>query len=602
MVFKVATSNEKYKLYEGFSDKYIQKNMKNENIPGVAIIIIQDGQIVFSKGYGYSDVNSKNIIDTKTSVFRVASIAKLVTATAIMKLVEEGKINLDDPINLHLKTLKVENNKYDEPIRIKHLLTHTEGLSQKNIGGKTLDSQKVEKLNLFLKKNMPKQFIKPGEMITYGNHASAILGLIIEDVTGEDYNTYITNHIFKPLEMNYSTFMQPISEDLMKKRVSEYRYRNDEFKVLPNSYSHMVSSGGMHTTAEDLANFLLIFQKENVVLENETIHQMLSIQYRDHPNLSGVTYGFLEQRYKSNNYLYRSGDSEGAKAKVFLLLKQNIGIVLLSNSDSEFLRDNFMEEFLDTFYPEKSKYKYENRILEDTKIYEGIYDSAQYPRNDFTKILKLFLAIKIISNEDKTITVQAINEDPFGKLEEKQVFYQIEPLLFKSADKEQYIGFKKNDKGEIIYLYSGSGYHGTYKKIDKWYQNPTLHKMAYIGFITLYFLHILYLIVKKIQKKKLNSKLNFGIISFLNILFLSFYFPGIMLIGMSPGLPAFTKGINIFMIILFLIPVFSLILLVYTVVLLYVKNKSVELKNQCFILILNILFYIEIIYWRAIFW
>ena len=107
------------------------------------------------------------------------------------------------------------------------------------------------------------------------------------------------------------------------------------------------------------------------------------------------------------------------------------------------------------------------------------------------KILNKKYKTKIISNEDKTITVQAINEDPFGKLEEKQVFYQIEPLLFKSADKEQYIGFKKNDKGEIIYLYSGSGYHGTYKKIDKWYQNPTLHKMAYIGFITLYFLHIL---------------------------------------------------------------------------------------------------------------
>ena len=601
--FKISISDERPDRYRNFTDEFILSEMKENNIPGVAVIIIQDGKIIFSKGYGYGNIEKQVNLSAENSVFRVASIAKLITAAAVMKLAEEGKIDLDAPVNNYLKRIKISETGYDEPVRIRHLLTHTEGFTQKSIGGKTLDYTKLEDLGSFVKRTMPKRFTEPDMMVTYGNHASAVLGVLIEDVTGEAYGEYVEKEIFKPLGMTNSSFRQPVSEELGNKRITEYRYRNENFMPVPESYSHMVSAGGLHSTAEDLAKFLLIFQNKNSVFTEETLKKMTTVQYRPHPELSGITYGFLEQRYKNNTYFYRTGDSEGAKAKVFLLPEQNTGIIILNNSDNSEISDKFINAFYDRFYPDKTNYTYENRIKEDTGKYEGVYDYAQFPRDDFTKIFRIFLGIRIISNDDKTITVKSLGEEPFGNLGGEQIFYQIKPLLFKSMEKEQYIAFGRDSKGNISYLYSGSGYHGSFVKIEKWYHSPDFHKFLYLGFIGVFLLHLLYVLIYKLKKKKTN-RYNFisGTVDILNVLFLSLYFPAVMIIGMSPGMPAYAKGINTLMLVVFVMPLLAAALMIYELIIAFTAKNNGELKKPWFIITVNILFFIWIIYWKAIFW
>ena len=603
LFFKIGVSDKNQDKYKDFTDKFIQSEMRESNIPGVAVVIIQDEKIVFSGGYGYGNVTDQIKISAEDSVFRVASIAKLITAAAVMKLAEEGRIDLDAPVNKYLKRFQISDKGYGEPVRIRHLLTHTEGFTQKSIGGKTLDYTKLEDLGSFVKRTMPKRFIEPGTIITYGNHATALLGVLIEDVTGETYSEYVEKEIFRPLNMNNSSFRQPVSKELKSKRITEYRYRNESFMPVPESYSHMVSAGGLHSTAEDLAKFLLVFQNENSVFRKETLAEMTKVQYRPHSELSGVTYGFLEQRYKNNTYFYRTGDSEGAKAKVFLLPEQNTGIIILNNSDDSEISNKFINAFYDEFYPDKTNYTYENRITENTKKYEGIYDYAQFPRNDFTKIFKIFLGIQVISNNDGTITVKSLGEEPFGDLEGERLFYQIKPLLFKNMDKEQYIAFGEDEKGNIKYLYSGSGYHGSYVKIQRWYQNPSLHKFLYFGFIGLFSIHLLYVLFCKLKRKKAGrDNFIFGIADIMNILFLSLYFPVVMIIGMSPGIPAYSKGVNVLMLMLFSLPLAAVILTALELILIFTGKSKKDSVKQWFIIMVNILFFIWIIYWRAVFW
>ena len=601
--FKIGISDERSDKYREFTNEFMLSEMKKSNIPGVAVVIIQDGKIIFSKGYGYGNIENQTNLSTEDSVFRVASIAKVITAAAVMKLAEEGKIDLDAPVNNYLKRIRINDKGSNEPVRVRHLLTHTEGFTQKSIGGKTLDYTKLEDLGSFVKRTMPKRFTEPGIMITYGNHASAVLGVLIEDVTGETYSEYVEKEIFKPLGMTKSSFRQPVPEELKNRRIMEYRFRDGDFMPVPGSYSHMVSAGGLHSTAEDLAKFLLIFQNENSVFNKKTLEKMTTVQYRPHPELSGITYGFLEQRYKNNTYFYRTGDSEGAKAKIFLLPKQNIGIIILNNNDNSEMSDKFINAFYDRFYPEKSNYTYESRIKENTGEYEGIYDYAQFPRDDFTKIFKIFLGVQVISNDDGTITVKSLGEEPFGDLEGEQIFYQIKPLLFKNRDKEQYIAFGRDSKGNIAYLYSGSGYHGSFVKIEKWYHGPFLHKFLYLGFIGLFLSHLLYVSIYKLRSKK-TGRYNFisGIADILNLLFLSLYFPAVMIIGMSPGMPAYSKGINVLMITVFAMPLFAAALIIYELIMIFTGKGKQESKKPWFIITVNILFFIWIIYWRAIFW
>ncbi|MCP1224456.1 serine hydrolase [Sebaldella sp. S0638] len=216
--FSIGTADEKQDKYREFTDKFMQYEMRENNIPGVAVVIIQNGEIVFSKGYGYGNVENQTNLSAEDSVFRVASIAKLITAAAVMKLAEEGKIDLDAPVNDYLKRFKISDKGYKEPVRVRHLLTHTEGFTQKSIGGKTLDYTKLQDLGRFVERTMPKRFIEPGVIITYGNHASALLGVLIEDVTGETYSEYVKKEIFSPLGMNDSSFKQPVPENIRNKK------------------------------------------------------------------------------------------------------------------------------------------------------------------------------------------------------------------------------------------------------------------------------------------------------------------------------------------------------------------------------------------------
>ncbi|MZE62970.1 serine hydrolase, partial [Bacillus anthracis] len=183
-------------------DKYIEKFIKEQNIPGAAVAIVHNKEVFFTKTMGVTGESEKKV--TSKTPFAIGSISKSLTALAIVKLIEDKKIKLEDPVQRYLPWFKLKNPQISSTITIQHLLTHTSGIN--TYEGLAL-SDKQSKSSTALKENVMKlSNVKvtapPGEKYQYSNANYIVLGALIEEVTNETYSSYMEKYIFQPLNMN----------------------------------------------------------------------------------------------------------------------------------------------------------------------------------------------------------------------------------------------------------------------------------------------------------------------------------------------------------------------------------------------------------------
>src|SRR5262249_2060812 len=186
--------------FETFLDALIPSQLQNRNIAGAVVSVVKDGQVLFQKGYGYADFEGKKPVLAEQTLFRPGSISKLFTATAVMQLVEQGKLDLDRDVNEYLDFAIPKT--YPEPVTIRRLLTHTAGFEEtlKNLFVARADDMKA--LRTYLVTQMPARIFPPGKVVSYSNYGFSLAGYIIERASGEKFERYIDNHILKPLRMN----------------------------------------------------------------------------------------------------------------------------------------------------------------------------------------------------------------------------------------------------------------------------------------------------------------------------------------------------------------------------------------------------------------
>lgn len=591
---------------EKFINRYIEDKRDEHKIPGVAVSVVENSDIVFLQGYGLADIENNVAIDPEKTLFRMASLAKLFTVIGTLQLVDSGEINLDDDVNMYLGDIKIKNT-FEEPITIRHLLTHTEGLEAHMINTKTLKEAQINSLKDFLSVYMAKRIMKPGRMITYGNYATAVLGLVIENQSGQSFHDYMKDQIFRPLNMENSSFEQPLPEKLFKNRAGEYRYDSGEYIELEGSYSDMVSSGGFHSTPKDISKFMAAFLSNDDagILEPSTKEKMFTQQFTGHPEMPGITFGLFEYFENGQRLLIRDGDSEGFQTRVIFLPKYKIGLFITYNTNEGALREEIVTDFLDEFFPEPETKNLSSisGFTDRAKGLGGYYNFVQYSHTTFSKIITLFTPIKVTINENKrTLTTKPMMEEPFGNLDQELEFVEISPGLFRAVDQEMYIAFKKIS--DETYLFSGSGYHGSFQKLT-WYKNPILHQSLFVIFILLFLGLLVYSFKKEIRKSGNSRQMSLlkqigRVVVTLNLVFILALIPVIMLIGMTPGLPAFVKGINLLMKIEFTLPIIG-VLLVLIMVFILVINWKERIIGRWFnisIAVLSVFYYLFLNYWN----
>ncbi|MBB3344545.1 serine hydrolase domain-containing protein [Luteimonas sp. RC10] len=330
------------------------------DIAGAVITVVKDGEILVSRGYGLADVAQRRPVDPETTLFRVASVSKLLTWTAVMQLVEAGQLDLDADINGYLD-FSVPGR--GAPITLRHLMTHTAGF-EANIKQMWTSESAAQAdglaLGPYLARWVPHRIFAPGTMPAYSNYGTSLAGYIVERVSGLPFATYVERRIFAPLQMRHASFEQPLPPAL-RALVSQGYGRGSgpprAFEVTPSA-----PAGGMSASGSDMGRFMIAHLaaaagQDTAILKAATSARMLTPQTRFAPPLQTMALGFYELDVNGERIVAHAGDTFSFHSQLLLFRDRNVGLFVSFNSAGVDgitgpLRREILERFADRYFPD----------------------------------------------------------------------------------------------------------------------------------------------------------------------------------------------------------------------------------------------------------
>lgn len=315
-------------------DTIIEHDLQKGHIPGASILIVKNGKVFLNKGYGYQDVDKK-VKASPTTKYEIASNTKAFTGLAILKLAQEGRLNLNDAVSKHVPHFKMNYNGQNETITIKQLLAQTSGIPS-DITSEDSVTNKNNRLNDVTRAIMGDELHhKPGKEFEYSNMNYDLLGLIIQNVTKQSYTKYITNSWLKPLHMTHTSFKQ--TNNKSKHDAIGYELQGSTPVVSKPEFNLWdTPSAYMLTSTEDLEHW--------IKFQLNPPNKYKSLVQQSHKNLSSTIGEPNANAYASgwftNNdehLVFHSGTLDNFSSFILLNPKQNYGIVVLANLNSEYV-------------------------------------------------------------------------------------------------------------------------------------------------------------------------------------------------------------------------------------------------------------------------
>ncbi|MDZ4133240.1 MAG: serine hydrolase domain-containing protein, partial [Dethiobacteria bacterium] len=467
---------------EAFLDGFINNQMEEQNIVGVTLSLVQDGEIIVLKGYGYANLEQRLAVNPLKTTFRPGSVSKLFTWTAVMQLVEQGKLDLDADLNSYLD-FEIPGYLYGagrtaklEPVTLRHLFTHTPGFEDQGSGLFVLAAEEMATLEDYLKNNIPARVFPPGEVMAYSNYGAALAGYIVELVSGLPFAEYVERNIYAPLGMQNSTFLQPLPDQMAPNMAEAYKFFNGQYYQGSFEYISALPAGSMSSTAEDMAKFMIAHLQDGRfgdvrILEEVTAREMHRQQFTHHPAQDGMTLGFIEQTINGRRLINHGGNTFLFATGFWLLLEENVGLFISYNGGTGIEREALIKAFMDRYYPSQDALA-ELVPSPDSLVRTAALTGEYQPnRGNFTTVEKLF---GILSSA-------RVNVSPEGYLitslvGSPQQFAEVEPGVYQSrypAKNEMIktIVFVPNHEGTMMLCAEGPAL--TMTKAP-WYGSSTL--------------------------------------------------------------------------------------------------------------------------------
>lgn len=429
---------------EEFADRFFEQEKVAGQLAGAVVVLVKDNKILLQKGYGFADVAAQTPMSADTSVFRVASISKLFTATSVMQLAEQGEVDLHRDINDYLGGMIIPNQT-GKALTMEHLLTHTSGFDYTDsVGGAGSDIPNAQ----FIREHMPTVVRVPGEAYRYDNYAYNLQGYIVERLSGKPFGDYVQERIFRPLGMESSSFR--LTPELRKHLVTPYTAALAPIPEYPSTPAE-APDGGMFSTGADMAKFMLAQlnggQAEGGgILTPGSIDSMQSIHHQIHADVPGSGYGFesfYQEHYNGQRVIGKGGDLPGYHSWMWLLPEQKAGGFVIFNRDGADLRGAFFKAFMDHYYPAAPEALPTGASSpSELESLSGMYQDLRLP----------FWIIQV-STDDRG---QLIITDPYGR----HVLREKEPLLFVDEDGNK-AAFQINSNGSQ---------YASYRKMDSWFK------------------------------------------------------------------------------------------------------------------------------------
>lgn len=410
-------------------EKELEKRMEKEHIPGVAIAVSKDNELIYQKGFGFRDMEEELPV-TPDTIFGTASVTKSFTSLAIMQLVEQEKIALTDPVSTYLPKFSIRGIEPIEQVTIYHLLTHTTGLAPIK---RHEEFNHFEEHLTYLREKNHDILGKPGEYFSYSNDAFLLLGAIIEKVTGRLYRRYITEEILNPLKMNRSTF----SIEEIKKFTNvtvPYIFNKDkekhEIQAWPKLGNYEVG-GGLRSTVLDLIKYGDLFINGGKIGNKQMITEKgLKKIYQPYVQMDQKTYyGYafkVTPGYYGTTLVEHSGGQPGVASNFGFLPEENISVAVLTNLSGATAGDIWLEVV--------------NTVL-DLPLNTN---RSMLPSTTFDEEKKKRFVGEFANNEGQHVVIEFVDGNLTGQMEDGQF------LLDESDEKTLII--KENEKPIHFYF------------------------------------------------------------------------------------------------------------------------------------------------------
>jgi len=423
---------------DAWLDGFLPYALERGDIPGAVVVIVKDGQVLLQRGFGYADVKERKPVDPETTLFRPGSVSKLFTWTAVMQLVEQGKLDLDADVNQYLDFQIPPLD--GAPVTLRQILTHTSGLEETARALIISDPAQLPTLAESLKYWIPTRIFAPGTTPAYSNYATALAGYIVERVSGLSFDDYIDQNLLQPLGMQHSSFRQPLPEALQPLMSKGYKSGSDE----PQPYELVgpAPAGSLAATGADMGRFMIAHLADGAfgtarILREETARQMHGTPSQLLPPLNSMMLGFYQTDINGHRAIAHGGDTQWFHSDLNLFLDEGIGIFISMNSSgkegaSGVIRNELFERFADRYLPGPIAEGEVDEVTAKAHAQEvaGRYQVSRRSDTGFVAVAGLAGQAQIIGNEDGTLTVPML----VGVNGQPRKWREISPYLWRDVD------------------------------------------------------------------------------------------------------------------------------------------------------------------------
>jgi CubicO group peptidase (beta-lactamase class C family) len=447
---------------EAFLDALIPAQLQSRDIAGAVISVVKDGQVLLAKGYGYADFAAKKPVIADQTLFRPGSISKVFTATAVMQLVEQGKLDLDRDVNDYLDFAIPKT--YAEPVTLRRILTHTAGFEETLKNLFVPSASAMRPLREYLIGAMPARIFPPGSVPSYSNYGLTIAGYIVERVSGEPFDKYVAAHILTPLRMEHSSFAQPLPENLETNMSQGYlaaAQGSRAFEFVTSS-----PAGALSATATDMTRLMLAFLGEGTlegatILKPETVRAMETRQFELHPALHGIGLVLMDYSMNGQRIVGHGGDTIYFHSDMMLMPDAHVGLFISYNSAGSRPgggRTEVIRALLNRYFPEPvtAVPAIDLKTAQaDGRAVSGLYSGSRRGESTLLKVAAVLGQTSVRSDQNGVLTIEGV-QSPRGGLKQ---WREIGPLVYREVDGADVIAFRRNTNGVVTDLLPAAPIH-----------------------------------------------------------------------------------------------------------------------------------------------
>jgi CubicO group peptidase (beta-lactamase class C family) len=465
---------------EAWLDETMADQLERHHVPGAAVVIVRDGEPFLAKGYGYADLDTRTPVVANETVFGIGSTSKLVTWTAVMQGVEEGRLNLDRDVNDYLTDSPVTvPDTYPRPITLGHLGTHTAGYEDSFGGTLVAEPGEVGPLGETLAEHQPTRIRPPGRFVAYSNYGTGLAGHVVAEQYDTTFTEYVDARVFGPLGMGDTTYEQPVPPPLRDRLATGYVYGDGEYRPGGTQVWGLAPQGGaMRSTATDMGRFMLAHLNDGAydgdrILEPETVHEM----HRRHfakapgvPELNGMAYGFIEMDHNDERIVGHWGTTASFMSLLALFPERDTGLFVVYNSPGgSAARFELLDAFVDRYYPESATPVVDPPAgaTERAAALAGDYRSLTVSETSWHRVLGVATrTFTVEATDDGYLATRRLGAPPRTWIERR-------PGVYEEVGGDELLVFRFDEAGRATHLFFGGFGPSTYERVP-WYERLTV--------------------------------------------------------------------------------------------------------------------------------